>query len=433
MTASHDYRVTRRGEDIYVGDEEGLLEAARKMEVLANDLIYNPLTEKWVFARSLPLLAGFALRGKRAVGRAIVEREQGVRFTERAVAHRAAKRRAVIRATGTVLLAVATVTLVIFIPVTRPLPKAMKQFIGAPGADSRGAEADGRMPPRLAKSGATTLGRRSALAIAPGMAGAEGTGEGNAVTGGAGKGKGTGGGTGGGTGAGTRAGKGPGASKGGAERGAGDVSAPGASTGRSTPGRKGASAPASTKAKTKLTAPPAQLLRDFEAEARPGMLDQPKDSERKRYAYRYSAEAMRMLSRANPSRGQARLKALMAARNKALFANDNFEALGDAEEQVRTTGKLIEEIEIEYLRLCEPTHEERFCELKLDHPEWSDSAVRQISDDRVVVGMSETQVRAAWGEPAKILIDTAGRRLCYGTRCARWVATIAGTVVDSKD
>ena len=61
-----EFRVTRAGKDIYVGGVEGLLEAARNSEILPNDLIFDPEAERWRFARSMQLLAGFPLRSRSA-------------------------------------------------------------------------------------------------------------------------------------------------------------------------------------------------------------------------------------------------------------------------------------------------------------------------------------------------------------------------------
>ena len=62
------YRVTRGGQDIYEGQLDGLLEAAREGDILANDLIFDASIEKWVFARSLSALTGFPLKGRRLGG-----------------------------------------------------------------------------------------------------------------------------------------------------------------------------------------------------------------------------------------------------------------------------------------------------------------------------------------------------------------------------
>jgi len=50
------YRVTRSGRDVFVGDGEALVAAAEEGRVRENDLIFDPATDTWVFARSHELL-----------------------------------------------------------------------------------------------------------------------------------------------------------------------------------------------------------------------------------------------------------------------------------------------------------------------------------------------------------------------------------------
>ena len=414
MAVDHEYRVTRRGEDIYVGDEEGLLETAREGNVLANDLIFDPRSQKWVFARTLSLLTGFALRGKRAAGRELADREQSARFTERTLARRSAQRKALVRTAATLFLAALPIALVTLIPATRPKPTAMSQYLDDPGFVPDDDDGEGAMPTRLASKGKTTKGKRSALILLPGGDGQDGS-----SAGGEGP-----------TGEGPR---GP-AAKGGSKGGGESAGGPGASTGP-TPGGLGGGDDAPIEGESKLpkSNPPAKLLQDYRDEERPGMLDQPIRSERARYAARYAAEAMRTLNQDNPPEGSARMRALLAARNKALFAYDNLSALKAEKMDIGNAERLVEDIEVAYVTICGPAHGPRFCELKLDHPDWSDSAVRQIADNRIVMGMSEAQVQAAWGKPKTIKIDPSGRKLCYGFRCKRWVSTIGGAVVEMKE
>ena len=421
MAADLEYRVTRRGEDIYVGDEEGLLETAREGNVLANDLIYDPRTQKWVFARTLTLLTGFALRGKRAAGRELADREQAARFTEKTLVRRSAQRRTLVRTGISLLLAGLTVALVVLIPASRPKPTAMSQFLDEPALIPDEGDGEGAMPTRLAKSGKTTQGKRSALILVPG-AGEDGAGQ-EADGDGAGSGKG-----------------GPAQGKGAAGSGKGQGGDQGEGQGE---GEGEGDAPQSPRgimddlpenpSKLPESEPPAKLLQDYRDRERPGMLDQPIRAERARYAARYAAEAMRTLSQDNPPEGGERMRTLLAARNKALFAHDNLEALNADKMDVKNAERLVEDIEIAYLTVCGPAHGPRFCELKLDHPDWTDSAIRQIADKRVVVGMSEAQVMAAWGKPKGVKVDASGRKLCYGFRCRKWVSSIGDAVVDVKE
>ena len=423
MAVDHEYRVTRRGEDIYVGDEEGLLETAREGNVLANDLIYDPRSQKWIFARTLPLLTGFALRGKRAAGRELADREQSARFTERTLARRSAQRRTLARTAVTLFLAALTITLVILIPATRPKPTAMSQFLDDPAFIPDDEDGEGAMPTRLASKGKTTRGKRSALILLPGGDGEQGSrAEGGQNQGRGGDGE-----------------KGAGPARGGGKEGKGargrpPTSRPGSDSQPEDPGGETEEGPPEEGAsRLPKSNPPAKLLQDYRDEERPGMLDQPIRSERARYAARYAAEAMRTLNQDNPPEGGARMRSLLAARNKALFAYDNLSALQAEKMDVVNAERLVEDIEVAYVTICGPAHGPRFCELKLDHPDWTDSAVRQIADKRIVMGMSEAQVQAAWGPPKTVNADPSGRKLCYGFRCKRWVSTIGGAVVEMKE
>lgn len=61
MATRDEYRVTRGGRDVFVGDAEGLAEAAAVGRIRDNDLVFDPSTDTWVFARSHELLTGFNL------------------------------------------------------------------------------------------------------------------------------------------------------------------------------------------------------------------------------------------------------------------------------------------------------------------------------------------------------------------------------------
>ncbi len=52
------YRVTRAGRDVFVGDANGLVNAADEGAIRENDLVFDPETDAWVFARSHELLEG---------------------------------------------------------------------------------------------------------------------------------------------------------------------------------------------------------------------------------------------------------------------------------------------------------------------------------------------------------------------------------------
>ncbi len=61
MASGDEYKVTRSGRDVFVGDGDGLVAAAKEGRVRENDLIFDPATETWVFARSHELLEDYDL------------------------------------------------------------------------------------------------------------------------------------------------------------------------------------------------------------------------------------------------------------------------------------------------------------------------------------------------------------------------------------
>lgn len=50
------YRVTRAGREVFAGNQRALVDAARAGRVRDSDLVFDPSTDNWVFARSHPLL-----------------------------------------------------------------------------------------------------------------------------------------------------------------------------------------------------------------------------------------------------------------------------------------------------------------------------------------------------------------------------------------
>lgn len=50
------YRVTRAGREVFAGNQRALVDAARAGQVRDSDLVFDPSTDNWVFARSHPLL-----------------------------------------------------------------------------------------------------------------------------------------------------------------------------------------------------------------------------------------------------------------------------------------------------------------------------------------------------------------------------------------
>ena len=110
------YRATRGGEEIYSGGVDGLLEAARNGQILANDLIFDPTVEKWIFARSLSVLAGFPLKGRRSGSSPAVPSKTRIILNESTLKERNRRRRAIVRVAGLALVLTSMSFLILQIP-----------------------------------------------------------------------------------------------------------------------------------------------------------------------------------------------------------------------------------------------------------------------------------------------------------------------------
>ncbi len=58
------YQVTRGGRDVFVGDAAGLVVAAGQGRIRENDLVFDPSTDTWVFARSHELFKAYDLEAQ---------------------------------------------------------------------------------------------------------------------------------------------------------------------------------------------------------------------------------------------------------------------------------------------------------------------------------------------------------------------------------
>ena len=146
--------MTRSGRDVFVGAADGLLREAREGRILANDLIFDPTLEKWVFARSLSLLAGFTLKGRRQVG---VDTEDVVetQILNASDLHKKNRRRTmVLRGAGAMLMLVSTALLIYLVPDTAPKEeKSLTRFAedtpsiryegSGPGVNTKGEDRAG--------------------------------------------------------------------------------------------------------------------------------------------------------------------------------------------------------------------------------------------------------------------------------------------------
>ncbi|MEZ4434867.1 MAG: hypothetical protein R3F65_20880 [bacterium] len=116
MAQQIDYKVTRSGREVYGGALPGLVEAAAAGQIRANDLVYDPTGDRWVFARNLPALAGFALRGRRAYGTEAGDRPGRITLEGRGLERQQERRRRAVRAVLLLSVLAVTLALVMMVP-----------------------------------------------------------------------------------------------------------------------------------------------------------------------------------------------------------------------------------------------------------------------------------------------------------------------------
>lgn len=376
MAGELDFKVTRSGRDVYTGALEGLVEAAAAGRIRANDLVYDPAEDKWVFARALPALAGFALKGRRARGTETHEKAGPITLDSYAIERQRERRLVLLRAVG--FLVLLGVTLALVSRVGGGDKRAYSEFI----EERDKPEGEVRAP-----------------------AGGEAGRAGGATAGGGAAGPGAGG---------------PAA-----------PSAAGASPQAATPRATTPSATGSAGGATRAAVdPPAELLFDYAQRDAPGVFVEPTADERARYAARYTSEGMRALTRPDPPPGDARLAELLAARHRAEFAKLNLEALDPEHPDIAQVDQLIADLERAFDAVCRPAYGERFCGLKLQYPDWPDAVIERVAAGQVEVGMSVEQAREAWGRPSRFRREGDGRRFCYDFLCDRSLLVVDRVVTE---
>lgn len=168
----------------------------------------------------------------------------------------------------------------------------------------------------------------------------------------------------------------------------------------------------------------------------PGMVEpggeriEPSDAERRRYADQYMAKAQQTLNDTDAPPGDERQRELLAAIQQAEFAKLNMERLDDPKAAREAAQETIDALKASFVETCAADHGERYCELKLKYPQWPHGVLRQVADEKVLVGMSSDQVRAAWGRPTRI--RRVGNRVtwCFGQFCFQSVTLVNRTVVE---
>lgn len=325
-------RVTRNGRDIFVGDEDGLLEAALQGRIRDNDLIFDPSTDTWIFARSHDALDGHDLDALVAESKTpLVDGgvdDPGERNLRR--------RRVALAGVGMLLLLTLTgalgwlaigggdVQLMSYLTEPPPMPTVVK----AP----RVVQASPGMPPLPA---------------------------------------------------------------------------------------------------------PEDLVFDVEAGggelAAADVFVEPDDEHRRAYGDHAMAAARKSLEQPGGAPvGNQRLRELLGAAARAEFAKLNMQKLGD-EEAIDEAKALIERINQTFESVCRRDNTERYCELKLKYPSWSDAVIHQIEAEKVVVGMRSDHLFAAWGRPTRLRREGQSQRYCYGQFCGRSVRILNRVVIDVEE
>ncbi len=376
------FQVTRSGREVYAGTLDGLVEAAARGEIRANDLVFDPANDRWLFARNLPALAGFALRGRQARGTEDHQDPGPITLDRLTLEKRGNRRKRILQALAFFAVIAATLALVRMVPT------------GADKAQYSEFIEDRDQPPDVET-------QKSAGGPPAGAAG-------SGAMGGA---------AGGPTGA-------PGAAAGAPVQPGGRVEgvdplAPGAQP----DGDPAAAGP-------RPAAPPAELVFDYSQRAAPGVFVEPTAEERQLYAARYTGEGMRVLQDPNPPPGDARMAQILAARHRAEFAKLNLEALDPDHPDIEQVEQLIADLEKAFDAVCQPAYAERFCGLKLQYPDWPDAVVDRVAGGRVDVGMTAEQAREAWGRPTRFRREGEGRRYCYDFLCERSLRVVDQVIVE---
>ncbi len=91
--------------------------------------------------------------------------------------------------------------------------------------------------------------------------------------------------------------------------------------------------------------------------------------------------------------------------------------------------------EQKFLSRCRALRSAASCDLKLKHPDWSYASLEGILRGEVLLGMSEQQALAAWGQPlSRTRVEGGAEQLCYpakeGAGCRRWLRLFMERVIE---
>ena len=439
------YRATRGGEEIYSGGVDGLLEAARNGQILANDLIFDPTVEKWIFARSLSVLAGFPLKGRRSGSSAAVPTKTRIVLNESTLKERNRRRRAVVRVAGLALVLTSMSFLILQIPsrqegktsevdelVTGDTSSRMK--IEGTGKGLEGGAAQGNLASNMddldvvidgvhdESASSTSSGRRAEFAEPKGDQGM------------------------------TKGQQAPGAGQPSdnqlnqSESDADGVGALGPTAGangatnvegqRTTNGRPFRHRRLRER---KIVDLPVPRVSSPESSGNQNVqTSQGRTIIRERIVSTESVneeldEVRSVLTEHRRDESTRNGRTLLQARTRAQRLHRYLNAQPEAATLRKEAELLMKQLTKAFQALCEEESEPEFCALKSQHPSWPDVVVRSVSQKRVLVGMNQAQVQAAWGQPTNRLEAEKASILCFDSECARSVRMVGEMVVDVRE
>ena len=403
------YRVTRGGQDIYEGHLEGLLEAAREGEILANDLIFDASIEKWVFARSLSALTGFPLKGRRT-GSAIDEPIQQVGLNEGVLIRRAGRRRRAARAAALGLMVVSAAVLIWLVPdVTDGGNTGLKRFVRPEASNSvkfegtgSGFERGGRQGGR----GPSNMDGRNAI-----VDGVEGEG-GN------------------GSGTGRKARMLPGSNVVAPQN---QVLGEGASSSGAAGPQDASVSPETKRNVVRLPEPKGSLVEEMPAHQADGPstfirpVAQSSIEDATRELDKAESLAVKHEEKDGAQEGTT-LEELIEARQRAEFAVRRLSVTRGSQRPLQRARRTVSKLEKAFLQLCQKLYSTRYCQIRGEYPDWPEVVTRAVEEKQALVGMTLEQLEVALGRPQMLVHGRNGVTHCYGDDC-RPAVRVQGALV----
>ena len=428
------YRVTRSGRDVYRGEIDGLLEAARGGEVLANDLIFDPTIEKWVFARSLGVLTGFPLKGRRSSGGSDTdETETRATLSEGALRKRARRRRTFGQVAALALMIGSAVVLIFLIPAKKDrtggnidrfvdsspsgqmriegtgegLVERETAKVGPSNMDDKdvvinGTEADGPLAP--------SAGRKAVL---------DGPVEAKGATAGAAKPQGSG------------------------NEGPGDALPTGPAGEPSTgvpvePGQPAPRGDASAQSRNLIQLPepkpttPGQLPVEYRDESNGKTIVRPRGRLSQAEIQAQVDAARGVLQDSRTDDAETTMDDLIRARFQAESAVKRLQNTRANEITLREAQNTIKALSKALLSLCTTMYDDEYCALKSQHPAWPEVVLRNVRRNEALIGMSVEQLEAAWGSPVSREQKKGSTLYCFSSPCEKSARVMSGLVVEVK-